>query len=307
MMRTTAGTELAGRYRLDRQLGRGGMGTVWQAHDQVLDRTVAVKFVNPQEPGRPGGESRLLREAKAMGSVIHPHLAHVHDLCETDDGTFIVMELVHGQSLAERLAGQPRMSPPQAAGIAAQCAQALGAAHDAGIVHRDVKPSNIMLSGDDVKLIDFGIARTVAPSDTTVAGLVGTAAYLAPERVTGAAATPAADMYALGVVLYEMLAGHLPFDADETMAMLYAHTAADPLPLPATVPAELADTCQNLLAKPGRTPGFPRGRPRPPGHERPQAFADGHCPDAPGARTDPDRDRPPAIASVLGRSRPAAT
>ena len=248
-MQARVGARLAGRYRLDRQLGKGGMGTVWQAHDQVLDRMVAVKFVNAHGSTHPGAESRLRREARALGSVTHPNLAHVHDLCETDEGTFIVMELVHGESLAERLAGPTRPTLDQAADIAGQCALALNAAHNAGIVHRDVKPSNIMLAGDTVKLIDFGIAGSVNPVDTTVPGVMGTVAYLAPERVTGSPATPATDMYALGVVLYEMLAGHLPFQAEESIAMLYAHATADPLPLPVTTPTALAEATRSLLAK----------------------------------------------------------
>ncbi|HEV2637150.1 MAG TPA: protein kinase [Actinocrinis sp.] len=249
VMQVRAGTRLAGRYRLERQLGKGGMGTVWQAHDQVLDRPVAVKFVNARGDGHPEAESRLQREARALGSLAHPHLAHVHDLCETQEGTFIVMELIHGESLATRLASQPRLPPARAAGIAAQCAQALGAAHHAGIVHRDVKPSNIMLTGDNVKLIDFGIAGSLNPTDTPVVGLIGTVAYLAPERLTGSPATPATDLYALGVVLYEMLAGRRPFQAEESVAMLYAHATADPRPLPASVPTALADICLSLLAK----------------------------------------------------------
>jgi len=166
------------------------------------------------------------------------------------------MELAEGESLAALLARNRRLEPAEAVRIAAQCADALHAAHVAGIVHRDVKPGNIMLTAKGAKLVDFGIATTPGGTSLTLTGrIVGTAAYLAPERASGRPSTPAADLYALGVVLYQMLAGRLPFRADDPVSMMYAHVATDPLPLPGDVPAALAGICRSLLAK------EPQGRP----------------------------------------------
>lgn len=255
-MRAAEGVRLAGRYQLEAQLGRGGMGAVWRARDLALDRLVAIKVIDPVGTGRQRAQRGLRREAMAVGSLTHPQLARIYDYCEGSDGEFLVMELIEGESLATRLEREGRLPPTEAARIAALCAGALDTAHLNGLVHRDVKPSNIMLTRHSAKLIDFGIAATLEPSETTTAvGLFGTAAYLAPERVNGAAATPAADLYALGVVLYQMLAGHLPFNADETIAMLYAHTAASPIPLPPDIPPTLGEVCMSLLAKdPGQRP-----------------------------------------------------
>jgi eukaryotic-like serine/threonine-protein kinase len=255
-MRVATDSVLAGRYQLEKQVGRGGMGTVWQARDTLLGRDVAVKLVDSPAGEQSRAEVRLRREARALGSLSHPQVARVYDLCEADGDLFIVMELVHGESLAERLARQGHLPPTEAARIAMLCADALAAAHLAGIVHRDVKPSNIMLTDRSLKIIDFGIAATLEPSDTTAtAGLVGTVAYLAPERATGAPATTATDVYSLGVVLYQMLAGRLPFQGEESIAMLFAHATAAPDPLPPTIPPVLAGLCLRLLAKdPGSRP-----------------------------------------------------
>ena len=249
-MQVVADNMLAGRYRLEKQVGKGGMGSVWQARDVLLGRVVAVKLIDSPESGLPRAEIRLRREARALGSLSHPQVARVFDLCETDGDMFIVMELVDGESLAERLTRQGPLPPVEAARIAMLCADALAAAHLAGIVHRDVKPSNIMLTSRSLKIIDFGIAASLEPSDTTAtAGLVGTVAYLAPERAVGEPATPATDVYSLGVVLYQMLAGQLPFQAEASIAMLFAHATAIPEPLPSSVPPTLAGLCQRLDRK----------------------------------------------------------
>jgi serine/threonine-protein kinase len=247
-------TTLVGRYRFERRLGGGGMGSVWQARDLVLNREVAVKSATGATSDVGRLNRRLRREAEVIGSLHEPRVARVYDFIETDDEAFIVMELVKGESLAARLRREGRLPAGEAALIAAQSAEALGAAHQAGIVHRDVKPSNIMLTENGVKIVDFGIAvRAHAVIDETTEtltqGVTGTAAYIAPERARGGESSPAADMYALGVVLYQMLAGRLPFDADEPIAMLLAHVAAEPVELPEDVPYELADLCLDLLAK----------------------------------------------------------
>jgi len=251
------GPTLSGRYRLERRLGSGGMGSVWRAHDQLLGRDVAIKLVDPGTTAdRLGSGERLRREARAVGALAHPGVARLFDYCDTAEGAFLVMELAEGESLAAQLIRGP-IPVARAVDIAAQCADALDAAHRAGVVHRDVKPSNIMLTPRGVKLVDFGIASTAGESALTAAGRVlGTAAYLAPERATGRPATSAADLYSLGVVLYQMLAGRLPFRAEDPVSMMYAHTAADPLPLSGDVPAALAEICRALLAK------TPEARPR---------------------------------------------
>jgi serine/threonine-protein kinase len=272
------GPVLDGRYRLERRLGSGGMGSVWQARDLLLGRRVAVKLVSDIVVGSAaarvgngaagvgngavGGagfnaaDERLRREARAVGALAHPGVARLYDFCETAKHTYLVMELAEGESLAVQLT-RGRMPPERAVGIAAQCAEALDAAHRAWVVHRDVKPSNIMLTPRGVKLVDFGIASTAGDGALTAVGRVlGTAAYLAPERATGRPATPATDLYALGVVLYQMLAGDLPFRAADAISMMHAHTVAEPFPLPADVPPALADICFRLLAK------DPSARPR---------------------------------------------
>lgn len=248
---------LAGRYRLEQCLGYGGMGSVWRAVDLRLDRSVAVKLASasPDSSAGPGrSRRRLRREAAALVALSEPHIARVYDLVESDRDVCLVMELVEGESLAERLSRQPRLTAREALEITGQCAQALQAAHRIGIVHRDVKPSNIMLGPDGVKVVDFGIAAHIglADGETTMTmprSVMGTAAYLAPERALGASAGAEADFYSLGVVLYQMLSMHLPFHADESLAMLYAHTRATPEPLPADVPAPAAELCLRMLSK----------------------------------------------------------
>ena len=256
-MRITRGVTLAGRYEVEERLGSGSMGTVWQARDKRLHRPVAVKLAAgavSADPDVREAHRRLRHEAIAIGAMTEPRIARVYDFLEADDDAFIIMELVDGESLAARLDREGRLSTDEALRITMQCAQALEAAHRAGIVHRDVKPSNIMLAEDGVKVVDFGIAATTRHTLTRSAqpatlGLVGTAAYISPERAMGAPASPPADFYALGVVFYQMLSGHLPFAAEEPLSILYAHVTASPLPLPDDLPADLSALCLRLLDK----------------------------------------------------------
>ena len=256
-MRIECGAVVADRYRVERRLGAGGMGSVWRARDLRLGRTVAVKLAEAS-PASGGGcgqaRRRLHREAAALAALSEPRIARVYDLVEADRELCLIMELVEGESLAALLERRKRLPVGEALGIAAQCAQALEAAHGRGIVHRDVKPSNIMMGADGVKVVDFGIAALTgaAHEDTTHTmsrSLVGTAAYFAPERAFGGQAGPAADFYALGVVLYRMLAGRLPYRADGTLPMVYAHVTATPEPLPADVPQPIARLCMRMLDK----------------------------------------------------------
>jgi len=256
-MQFEPGAVLADRYRIEERLGCGGMGSVWRACDLRLQRPVAVKVAapSPTSGGSLGqARRRLRREAAALVALCEPRIARVYDFVETGHDVCLVMELVRGESLAECLRRRTRLPAPEALDIAAQCAQALEAAHRRGIVHRDVKPSNIMLGADGVKMVDFGIASNsgsahAETTQTLTSSLIGTPAYFAPERATGAPAGPASDFYSLGVVLYQLLAGHLPYQVDETLAMLHAHVTAPPDPLPADVPAPAEALCLRLLSK----------------------------------------------------------
>jgi hypothetical protein len=244
---------LGGRYRLRSLLAAGGMGAVWVADDALLGRQVAVKVLSEALAGDGLAAERLRREARAAAGLVHPGIARVLDLGEDGGRPYLVMELLHGESLAQRLARSGPLPPAEAARVVAAAAEALQVAHRAGIVHRDVKPGNVFLTGDgEVKLLDFGIASAANQAALTGGDLIGTAAYLAPERMLGHDATPAADVYALGVLLYELLAGRPPFTADSGTALAMAHLHARPAPLRDAapgVPPALAAACEQALAK----------------------------------------------------------
>jgi eukaryotic-like serine/threonine-protein kinase len=244
---------LGGRYRMGALLGIGGMGEVWGAQDLLLDRAVAVKVLGGALAGDGRAAERLRREARAAARLDHPNIARVLDLGEHDGRPYLVMELLEGESLAARIDRAGPMPPAEAARIVAAVADALEAAHQAGVVHRDVKPGNVFLTSTGVvKVLDFGIASAAGDAALTTGDLIGTAAYLAPERALGQRATPAADIYALGVVLYELLAGHRPFEAGSEVELAMAHVNADPPSLrqaaPST-PGSLVAACHNALAK----------------------------------------------------------
>ncbi len=225
-----AGRVLAGRYRLESLLASGGMAQVWQGTDDVLRRQVAVKLLHPHLAADATFVERFRQEAVAAARLAHPGIVAIYDTCSEDGVEAIVMELVGGRTLRERLDDGTPIDAWQAAGLAAQVAEALDAAHRAGLVHRDIKPANVLLSGDGrVKVADFGIAKAVADADLTQPGLmVGTAKYLAPEQVRGDAVDPRTDLYSLGVVLYEMLCGRPPFVADTDAATALARLQRDP-------------------------------------------------------------------------------
>jgi serine/threonine-protein kinase len=224
---------LAGRYRLAEVIGRGGMATVYRASDPILDRAVAVKLLSAQLADRdPVSVARFENEARAAAALNHPSLVAVYDTGTEAGAPFIVMELVAGRSLDAILRDRGPLGPDHAARIAAQVADALAAAHAAAIIHRDIKPANVMITnGGDVKVLDFGIARAVDGITLTQdAAIVGTAAYMAPERATGQPADARSDVYSLGCVLYALLTGHPPFTADHAAAMLHQHANAAPDP-----------------------------------------------------------------------------
>lgn len=229
---------LAGRYRLDRPLGGGGMGSVWDGYDLRLDRPVAVKLLSALA-GEPTVQARLEAEARTAARLVHPNVVGVFDVGDDRGRPFIVMERLSGRTLADDLPDGP-LPPDAVRRLGLDLAAALAAAHAAGIVHCDVKPGNI-LAGDDGgwKVSDFGIARTV---DSIVADvtspdvLVGTPAYVAPELVAGSPPTPAVDIYALGAVLYQALTGRRPYDEATAVAMLARIAAGPPPPVPAVAP-----------------------------------------------------------------------
>jgi eukaryotic-like serine/threonine-protein kinase len=253
---------LAGRYRLTDRIAAGGMGEVWRGEDVLLNRAVAVKLL---PTGRAGDESFLARfraEARYAASLSHPGIARVYDYGESPEfgGAYLIMELVQGEPLSAILARAGRLSPDATLDITGQAARALDAAHQAGIVHRDIKPGNLLVAGGGtIKITDFGIAtavRAAQASHLTETGMVmGTAMYVSPEQATGAPVDASSDIYSLGVVAYECLAGHVPFTASEPLAIAYAHKHAPVPALPPDVPEPVADLVYDMLAK------TPAGRP----------------------------------------------
>jgi len=255
------GALLAGRYRLDAPVAAGGGGQVWRAVDLLLGRAVAVKVLRPDAAGDPEARDRFHAEACHASRLSHPGVAQVYDFGEdgSADRPFLVMELVDGPSLAQVLAGGP-LGPGRTVDLIAQAAAGLQAAHSAGMVHRDIKPANLLITADgQVKITDFGIASLTRDAPLTSSGiLVGTPAYLAPERAAGKPATSASDLYSLGVVGYECLTGAPPFRGS-ALEVAESHVTTPFPALPATVPAEVGALIAALTAKdPGTRPASAR-------------------------------------------------
>ena len=246
---------VAGRYRLIRQLGRGGMGAVWLGEDELAGRLVAVKELRAPDgvtdAEREVFRKRALQEARSAARLAHPNAVILHDVIpatSADDAVYLIMEYIDGASLAQVIERDGPLSEPRAAGIALQLLSILEAAHVLGIVHRDIKPANIMITADGrVKLTDFGIAHVVGGTRLTGSGVIGTPAYLAPEQLQGLAVTPAVDLWALGVTLYNTVAGRNPFDRETTAATFHAILMAE-LPGPACAPP-LATVIAGLLVR----------------------------------------------------------
>ena len=248
---------LADRYELLSPLARGGMGQVWRARDRLLNRPVAVKILRSEFTDDPSFRARFRAEAQHAAMMVHPNIASVFDYGEVpadasgEPLAYLVMELVEGESLAHLLRRERRLGPELTLSILRQTAAALAAAHAAGIVHRDVKPGNVLVAPDGtVKITDFGVAWSASSVPLTGTGqVIGTAHYLSPEQVHGDKATPASDVYALGAVAYECLAGRRVFDGDSSVQIALSHIRAEPDPLPADVPPQLRAVVEQALTK----------------------------------------------------------
>ncbi len=244
-----------GRYELQERIAAGGMGEVWRATDTALGRTVAIKLLRENVANDESFRARFALEARHAAALHDPRIATVFDYGDDLDSasgrhtTYLVMELVDGKPLSELIA-RP-LAPEQAALLVAQAAEGLAVAHEAGIVHRDVKPANFLVTRDgQVKITDFGIARARGAASITDTGtIMGTPHYVAPEVAEGREATPASDLYSLGVVLYEALSGAKPFNGETPIAVALAHLRDDPRPLPGSVPAPLRSIVASTMAK----------------------------------------------------------
>ncbi|HEX7745947.1 MAG TPA: serine/threonine-protein kinase, partial [Micromonosporaceae bacterium] len=244
------------RYRLIEPLGAGGMSVVWRGYDEVLGRQVAVKVLAARLATDRAFRHRIRLEAQAAARLCHPHITNVYDYGESRRRSltvpYVVMELIHGETLAARLRRTGSMPWEEAVTTGAEVASALAAAHARGVVHRDVTPGNVMLTPTGAKVLDFGISAVTGDSDRGPDGsLLGTPAYLAPERLDRGQVSPASDVYALGLLLYRALTGHLPWEAPTTTQMLRAHLYVEPAPMPAvpSLPDDVAQLCERCLAK----------------------------------------------------------
>ncbi|WP_037834798.1 MULTISPECIES: serine/threonine-protein kinase [unclassified Streptomyces] len=305
---------IAGRYRLEARLGRGGMGVVWRATDQLLGRGVAVKELPLDETLSAADarrqRDRTLREARAVAQLSHPHIIVVHDVVEDDERPYIVMELIEGGSLADRIAGHGPVDAAEAARIAVDLLGALRAAHAAGVLHRDLKPDNVLLEAgtDRVVLTDFGIAQVAgAPTLTENGSFVGSPEYTAPERMSGARTGPESDLWSLGALMCAALSGESPFHRDSLGGILHAVVVGDIRPPAEAAPllpvvqgllerdpdrrldADRAERMLRAFLDTGRTPGV-----APPGYAPVER-------DAHGGRSQDVTDRePPAPVGVPG-------
>ncbi|MFD4182534.1 serine/threonine-protein kinase, partial [Rhodococcus sp. NPDC058514] len=271
------GAVIADRYRLQRLIATGGMGQVWEATDNRLHRRVAVKVLKSEYSADPEFLERFRTEARTTAQLNHPGIAGIYDYGETLDSVgqstaYLVMELVNGEPLNAVLGRVGRLALPHALDMLEQTGRALQVAHEAGVVHRDVKPGNILITpAGQVKITDFGIAKAVEASPVTRTGMVmGTAQYIAPEQALGQDASPASDVYSLGVVGYAALAGRRPFTGDGALTVAMKHVQEVPSPLPADLPPNVRELIDITIAKdPGgparrRRGGGARGAARPP-------------------------------------------
>lgn len=240
-----------GRYEVVSVMGQGAMGTVYKAADPVIERVVAIKTINLDlsKEERAEFEERFYREAKSAGRLSHPNIVTIYDVGETEDAAYIAMEYIEGQSLRDVLDSGVVLPLKRICQIAVQIANALNYAHENGVVHRDIKPANIMISrGNEVKIMDFGIALIPSGSRTQAGTVLGSPKYMAPEQVAGKAADGRADIFSLGVVLYEMLTGSPPFNGDNLTAIMYKILNEEP-PRPSKLNARVPPVFDRIVAK----------------------------------------------------------
>ncbi|WP_018217833.1 serine/threonine-protein kinase [Salinispora vitiensis] len=247
----STGVKLGNRYRLDERIASGGMGDVWRGTDEVLGRTVAVKSLLPALLDDPDFAERFRGEARTMATINHPGVVDIYDFGNDQQIAFLVMEHVEGEALLATLNRVGRLTSARTMALVAQAADALHAAHLEGIVHRDVKPGNLLVRPNGtLVLTDFGIARSDLVAQLTAAGSVlGTASYISPEQATGAVATPASDVYALGVVAYQCLSGRRPFAGDNPLEIALQHVRDTPRELPADIPPQVRAVVERAMAK----------------------------------------------------------
>ena len=290
------GLVLSGRYRLNQRIAVGGMGEVWAADDIRLARIIAVKILRPELTGDPEFVERFRTEARITASLNHPGIAAVYDYGEVTGGAYpgstayLVMELIAGESLSAVLSRTGRLPVGRTLDVLDQTGRALQEAHSRSLVHRDIKPGNLLITpGGQVKITDFGIAKVAHQAPVTRMGMVmGTAQYISPEQAAGKEAVPASDIYSLGIVAYECLTGTLPYPNENSVAMALAHVRDAPRPLPPEIPPLVADLVMQMLIKdPGAR--YPNGA------ALAQAVGRVRSGVAPGRRTGP----PPAATKVV--------
>ena len=250
-MRPTAGITFGGRYELQSRIAIGGMGEVWQATDLVIGRLVAIKILKDEYLGDPGFLERFRAEARHAALVNHEGIANVYDYGEEEGSAYLVMELVPGEPLSAIIEREKTLSIDKVLDIIAQTSAALQAAHSAGLVHRDIKPGNMLITPEGrVKITDFGIARIADQVPLTATGQVmGTVQYLSPEQASGHPASPSTDIYSLGIVAYECLAGKRPFTGESQVAIAMAQINEEPPPLPDTIAEPVRNLVYSCIAK----------------------------------------------------------
>jgi serine/threonine-protein kinase len=244
------GTVIAG-YRIESRIGRGGMGVVYRAHHLNLERRAALKVIAPDLAESSGFRERFAREARIAAALAHPNIVTVYDAGEVDGTLYLAMQYVEGSDLAAILAADRRLKPYRAIDVCRQIAGALDAAHARGLIHRDVKPANVLIEGRTAYLTDFGLTKRLAHEGapiTHAGDVVGTIHYVAPEQIEGGEVTPRTDVYSLGCVLYHCLTGELPYVRDNDIAVIYAHLSEDP-PRPTAVRPELPEGLDGVIAR----------------------------------------------------------
>ncbi|MDA0159476.1 serine/threonine protein kinase [Solirubrobacter ginsenosidimutans] len=242
------GSVIAG-YRIDSRIGRGGMGVVYRAHHLSLERVAALKVIAPDLAESSGFRERFSREARVAAALTHPSIVTVYDAGEVDGTLYLAMQFIEGSDLARILATDGRLKPYRAIDVCRQIGDALDAAHERGLIHRDVKPANVLIEGRNAYLTDFGLTKRLGGTQVTMAGdVVGTIHYVAPEQIEGREVTARSDVYSLGCVLFHCLTGRMPYERDTDVAVIYAHLS-EPPPRPSRVRPELPDGFDDVIAK----------------------------------------------------------